>query len=396
MFALTNEVRHYAWGSRTRLAEFRGHPAPSAEPEAELWIGAYPGSPSRLADGRTLLQLIAEDPEAVLGTAGVTRFGPRLPFLMKVLAIGAPLSLQAHPDAAQAQRGFAAEEAAGVPLQDPTRHYRDARHKPELLCALTPVEAFCGFRAVPDTVALLDELAVPELDGLRDALSESGLKAAVAWVTELGGHDVPGAVAALGKSAGTVSDGAHLPALQWISRLSESYSQDRGVVLALLCAYVRLEPGQALSIPAGCLHAYLTGVGVEVMAESDNVLRGGLTSKHVDVVELQRVLTLQDGGPDILNGETDIAGRTRFSTQVEEFALVRHAITEATLLDGHRPSLLLTVEGTARLTARDGTQLGLSRGQAAFVRADEAPVEITGPAVVFEATTALREDSVGD
>lgn len=389
MFALRNEVRRYAWGSRTAMAEFLGHRSPSAEPEAELWIGAYPTCPSRLADGRSLLRLIEDDPSATLGTVTVARFGPRLPFLMKVLTIGAPISLQAHPNAAQAEAGFAAEAAAGVPLDDPIRNYRDNRHKPEMLCALTPVEAFCGFRAVRETVALLDELAVPALHGLRDVLTGSGLENSLRWVFDLPDAEVGATVSALGKSAGSERAGSYVDALQWISRLAGEYPRDRGVILSLLCDFIRLEPGHALIIPPGCLHAYLCGVGVEIMAESDNVLRGGLTAKHVDIDELQRVLDLAGSGPLVHPGETDAAGRTRFPTAVEEFELSRHEITDAVVLDGARPRLLLTVEGSARLQAMDGSELDLPRGRAAFVSAAQPGIQISGPAVVFEATTAL-------
>lgn len=386
MFALTNEVRRYAWGSRTAMADFLGEPSPSAEPEAELWIGAYPACPSRLGDGRSLAQLIDEDPAAALGVASVARFGPRLPFLMKVLTIGAPLSLQAHPDAAQAERGFAAEGVAGIPLEDPTRSYRDGRHKPEMLCALTQVDAFCGFRPVAETVALLDELAVPELDGLREALPGLGLRDSIRWVFDLADGEVGSVVSALAKSASVVRAGPYVDALQWISRLADEYPGDHGVILALLCDFIRLEPGRALVIPAGCLHSYLCGVGVEIMAESDNVLRGGLTAKHVDVVDLQRVLDLSGPGPQVLQGETDAAGRTRFPTHVEEFTLTRYEITDTVVLEGHRPRLILTVDGSALLRARDGAQLQLPRGRAAFLSAAEQGVEVSGPADVFEAT----------
>jgi len=389
MFALTNEVRRYAWGSRTALAEFLGRPAPTAEPEAELWIGAYPACSSRVSDGRTLLQLIGDDPAGMLGSAAVARFGPRLPFLMKVLAIGAPLSLQAHPDDAQAEQGFAAEEAAGVPLEGATRNYRDERGKPEMLCALTPVEAFCGFRAVAETVALLDELDVPELVGLRESLSGQGLPDSIRWVFDLDDREVSATISALARSAEKLAVGPHVDALQWISRLGDEYPEDRGVILSLLCEFIRLEPGQALVIPAGCLHGYLSGVGVEIMTESDNVLRGGLTAKHVDVVDLQRVLKLRDASPRVLHGESDAAGRTRFSSGVDEFDFSRYEITDAAVQAGNGARLILTVEGSARLRAEDGAVLDLPRGQSAFVAADEKGVEISGPAVVFVATTAL-------
>ena len=386
MFALTNEVRRYAWGSRTAMAEFLGKPSPTADPEAELWIGAYPAEPSHVPDGRSLLQAIDDDPAAMLGTA-VAQFGPRLPFMMKVLAIGAPLSLQAHPDATQAAQGFAAEEAAGIPVGDPIRNYRDERHKPEMLCALTRVEAFCGFRPVEETIALLDELDLPELAGLRASLAGPGLRDSIGWVFDVADSEVAGTVSALAKSATQVISGRHVDALQWISRLADDYPEDRGVILALLCEFVRLEPGQALVIPAGCLHAYLSGLGVEIMTESDNVLRGGLTAKHVDGVELQRVLNLSGEGARVLQGEVGAHGRTRFPCDIEEFDVNRHEITDRVVLEGNRPRLVLAVDGCARLHIEDGTELELPRGQAAFIAAADGATAISGPAVVFEATT---------
>jgi len=395
MFALTNEVRHYAWASPTAMAEFLGRDSPDGEPEAELWIGAYAGFPSRLPDGRTLLELIDADPLATLGPSSLARFGPRLPFLMKVLTIGAPLSLQAHPNTLQAEAGFAAEQAAGVPIDVPARNYRDARHKPEMLCALTPVEAFTGFRPVADGLALLDELSVRELAGLRETLSASGLRGSVSWIFELSDHAVPQIISLLKGRAYVVRAGSHARELQWILRLAEDYPQDRGVILTLLCNFVRLEPGEALYIPAGCPHAYLSGVGVEIMAESDNVLRGGLTAKHVDVVELQRILDFSDAKPQVLRGCQDGFGRTRFPTEAQEFDLSRVEVTDDVVLDGGRATLLLTVEGAARLHGRDGTVLDLPRGRAAFVSAAERGVRISGPAVVFKATTgqSLSADS---
>jgi len=308
---------------------------------------------------------------------------------MKVLAIGAPLSLQAHPDDAQAEQGFAAEEAAGVPLEGPTRNYRDERGKPEMLCALTAVEAFCGFRAVAETVALLGELDVPELVGLRESLSGPGLSDSIRWVFDLDDRQVSGTISALARSAEEIAGGPHVDALQWVSRLGDAYPDDRGVILSLLCEFIRLEPGQALVIPAGCLHGYLSGVGVEIMTESDNVLRGGLTAKHVDVVDLQRVLKLRGASPRVLHGESDAAGCTRFSSGVEEFDLSRYEITDAAVQAGNGARLILTVEGYARLRAEDGAVLDLPRGQSAFVAAVEKGVEISGPGVVFVATTAL-------
>src|SRR5215203_863273 len=179
MWQLQNTVRHYPWGSRTVIPELLGEPSPADEPYAELWMGAHPDAPSVLSSGMPLDKAITEQPEALLGSAVRERFGDRLPFLLKVLAAEQPLSLQAHPTMAQAQAGFAAEEAAGVPRDDPTRTFKDPFHKPEILCALTPVEALCGFRPVEESLHCLAKLQLRELKPTIAALARGGLRAAI-------------------------------------------------------------------------------------------------------------------------------------------------------------------------------------------------------------------------
>src|SRR5215203_3283235 len=179
MWQLSNGVRFYPWGSRTVIPELLGQPVPADRPHAELWVGAHPDEPSLLPDGRPLNDAIATDPEALLGSATVERFGPRLPFLLKVLAADTPLSLQAHPTMEQAAAGYAAEEAAGIPRDDPTRTFKDPWHKPELLLALTTFEALCGFRPVEESLHCLATLQVPELKPTIAALARGGLRAAI-------------------------------------------------------------------------------------------------------------------------------------------------------------------------------------------------------------------------
>src|SRR5918997_405947 len=179
MWQLTSGVRFYPWGSRTVIPELLGQPVPADRPYAELWVGAHPDEPSLLSDGRPLDKAIAADPEALLGPAVVERFGPRLPFLLKVLAADSPLSLQAHPTIEQAEAGFAAEEAAGIPIEDPARTFKDTCHKPELLLALTTFEALCGFRPVEGSLHCLAKLEVPELKPTIAALARGGLRAVI-------------------------------------------------------------------------------------------------------------------------------------------------------------------------------------------------------------------------
>ena len=302
---MDNPVRPYAWGSRTVIAGCWARPTPSPHPEAEMWLGAHPGDPSHLVGddgGRvSLLDAVRADPEALLGADRAAKWSGNLPFLLKVLAADEPLSLQAHPSAAQAAEGFARENAAGIPVDAPTRNYRDGSHKPELICALTEFHALVGFRAVPQTLALLRALDVAELASHRALLEAQpdadGLRALfTTWITlpqSVLDRVLPAlqeACVRLAQSGGEFGREARM-ALE----LSERYPGDAGVLAALLLNLAVLQPGEALYLPAGNLHAYLSGAGIELMANSDNVLRGGLTSKHVDVAELLRVLDFRRG-----------------------------------------------------------------------------------------------------
>jgi mannose-6-phosphate isomerase len=291
-------IRTYAWGSRTVLADLQGRPTPTSDPEAELWFGAHPSAPSRIvgADGAMALDdAITADPVGWLGPEVVARFGPQLPFLLKILAVDAPLSLQLHPSADQAEAGFAGDEAAGVPIDAPERRYRDRWPKPELVRAVTPFVALCGFRPVERTLELLDRLAVPELGELSRRLRDEGQGALTSGVAQL--LSTPAAeraelVTAIARAAdrGWSPDESFAAELSWLRRLADRYPQDAGVAVAVLLDLVELPPGGSVHLPAGHLHAYLHGTAVEVMAGSDNVLRGGMTAKHVDVDELLRVL----------------------------------------------------------------------------------------------------------
>jgi mannose-6-phosphate isomerase len=296
-------ARAYAWGSRTAIPELQGQ-APTGEPIAELWFGAHSDDPSTTSAGR-LDELIAADPTALLGADVVARFGPRLPFLLKILAAERALSIQVHPNQAQAEAGYAAEQARGVPLDAPDRNYRDPFHKPELLCALTEFDALCGFRPVAATQALLRALAVRQLGPVVQALNgPEPLRTAFEWLLEvdgddraelidavvtachrLGADDGPGA----GAGAGAGADRQWVLAARATLLAAQDFPGDIGAVLALLLNVVRLAPGEAIFLGAGNVHAYLRGLGVEIMANSDNVLRCGLTPKHIDVAEVLRV-----------------------------------------------------------------------------------------------------------
>ncbi len=380
---LHNPVRKYAWGSRTVIPELLGVP-PTGEPQAELWIGAHPGAPSTVeVDGTrlTLIELLEKDPEGMLGAAVVDRFGPRLPYLLKVLAIEQPLSIQAHPNRQQAEAGFAAEEMAGVPVDAPHRLYRDRSHKPEMVVALTEAKALVGFRPPAQAAALLDELGVPQLreeaDVLRTADASALEHVTRRWLLMPDEEIAPRVAAVVAAATTARTEVAHL-----IVRLGSLYPADRGVLLALLMRYEELHAGDALFIPAGVPHAYLSGVLVEPQASSDNTLRAGLTPKHVDVAELARILRYDaDGNFRVQPRRLD--DRTIFAPPVEEFQLSQLRLSgNPAVLDEKAPRIVLITDGSATVTAA-GTTVELGRGQAAFIPAAEGQATLAGRGTAF-------------
>ncbi|KQS58055.1 mannose-6-phosphate isomerase [Geodermatophilus sp. Leaf369] len=391
MWQLTNTIRHYPWGSHTVIPELLGEATPASQPHAELWMGAHPDAPSVLADGRTLDVAIAQEPDRLLSSAVRHHFGDRLPFLMKVLAADAPLSLQAHPTTAQAEIGFAAEEAAGVAKDDPTRTFKDPFHKPEILLAITPVEALCGFRPVEESLHCLAKLQLPELKPTIAALARGGLQVAIPQLLALSAKRRQSLVTAVAERAATfvaAHDPEFINTYRWAADLAKSYPGDPGVVISLLCNHLTLAPGEAVFLPAGNLHAYLSGAGVEVMASSDNVLRGGLTGKHVDLAALIEVLDFTDGRVPVIRPVLGPGG-LRYPVPVEDFDLTRAELgVDAGSLRTPGPQVLLCTEGTAVLGTDDG-ELVLQKGQSAFLPAG-IPVSAQGPAVLYRATTGLR------
>ncbi|MCV7401798.1 mannose-6-phosphate isomerase, class I [Mycobacterium fragae] len=411
MDLLRGAIRTYAWGSRTAIAEFTGRPVPAAHPEAELWFGAHPGDPARLenADGETsLLDALVADPEGQLGPAARARFGDVLPFLVKVLAADEPLSLQAHPSAEQAAEGYLREERLGIPITSPVRNYRDTSHKPELLVALQQFEALAGFRPVAQTIELLRSLAVSDLDPFIDLLNDQsdadGLRALfTTWITAPQ-PDIDVLIpAVLDGAIHYVSGGATQFAAEakTVLELGERYPGDAGVLAALLLNRITLGPGEAIFLPAGNLHTYLRGTALEVMANSDNVLRGGLTPKHVDVPELLRVLDFTPTTEAHLRPPTHRDGLSLvYDTPADEFAAsvltlgdeqVGHEVDAPSRHgSGQGPQILLCTEGSTTVHGKSG-KLTLSRGSAAWVAADDGPIRLVAhePTKLFRATVGL-------
>ena len=396
MYRLRNEVMNYAWGSREAIAELQGRGA-SDSPEAELWMGAHPKAPSRVeCDGRwqPLPELIASAPEQWVGPLVQAQFGSTLPFLFKVLAAETPLSLQAHPSLEQARAGFDAEDAKGIPIDAPHRNYRDRNHKPELLCALTRFEALCGFRSRDAAAALFHELSVPSLTPAVAALwdgslnDEQAIRATFSELMRLP-REIQRQVSQATLEALPPSDSPFMASYDWARRLSALYPGDIGVVSSLLLNQVTLQPGQALYLPAGNLHAYLQGVGVELMANSDNVLRGGCTPKHVDVEELLKVLSFRGGPIPVVSPSPAGASVQRYVTQAQEFELSRMQITTSvTLPAAVTPRILLVVEGGPVQCQRGNEELSLSRGQSAYLTPSDVAVRVSGSATCFCAAVA--------
>ncbi len=384
MQRLEGAIRKYDWGSTSSIPSLLGC-AEDGKPWAELWLGAHPSAPSVVGEPRTPLdELIAADPAGQLGPAVVDRFGS-LPFLFKVLAAAAPLSLQAHPSVLQAEAGYAREDAAGVPIDAPNRSFRDRFHKPELICALTDFHALCGFR---DPVATLDVLATIDtaaLDPIRDRLAVlsdvDGLGPLLEHVLSLpaGGAADVGAPRVAG--CGAPGPDRHADVRAMAAALGERYPGDAGVVTALLLNLVHLKPGEALFLGAGNLHAYLGGTGVEIMANSDNVLRGGLTTKHIDIPTLLEVVDARPIEPAVQR-PVAVEGVAPYDTPVPEFALERLDLDGSVAVSG--PAILLCTDGAA-----DVGSFSLERGAAAWLPAADGVVELRGRGTVYRAGVNL-------
>lgn len=341
----------------------------------------------------SLLDALVADPEGQLGVAAHARFGATLPFLVKVLAADEPLSLQAHPSTAQAVEGYQREERLGIPVSSPERNYRDASHKPELLVALQPFEALAGFRPAARTVELLRALAVSDLDPFIDLLNDQfdadSLRALfTTWITApqpdldvLVPAVLEGAIHYVSSDADEFAAEART-----VLELGERYPGDAGVLAALLLNRISLTPGEAIFLPAGNLHTYLSGVGLEVMANSDNVLRGGLTPKHVDVPELLRVLDFTPTTEEVLRAKTHADGpEVVYDTPTDEFTVSVFTLDGPYL--GHEvdapahcgvsdgPQVLLCTEGSVTVHGKSG-ELTLHRGAAAWVAADDGPIRL--------------------
>jgi len=395
---LKNTIQEYAWGSCTAIPELLGNDSPASTPQAELWMGAHPKAPSKVrCNGKwqSLLELIDKNPQGILGEKVAQKFKNRLPYLFKVLAAGKPLSIQAHPSLGQAKEGFERENRLGIPLDASNRNYKDDNHKPECICALSAFWALNGFRKIPDMISLMDKICPSglkkDLNLFRQKADSDGLKHFFQTVMTMDRKSQKRVVDDAVKNAQPVK--GDNKAYQWMINLYKEYPSDIGVLSPIILNLICLEPGQALFLPAGTLHAYLDGVGIELMANSDNVLRGGLTPKHVDVKELLNVLNFEEREINILKMEKINSCEHRYESHAQEFSLSVIAVkTDAGYfsLDKRCVEILLCTDGNAVVTDLAGNNsVAISKGMSILIPAVLEKYSIKGNAVFYKAAVPI-------
>ncbi len=379
MHKLINTVQHYAWGSKTALTALYGVPNPQQLPMAELWMGAHPKSSSAIAQAGgqvSLHDLIAKDNTVLLGKEVAARFG-ELPFLFKVLCAGQPLSVQVHPNKQAAMAGFAKENALGILLANPTRNYKDANHKPELVYALTDFEAMNGFREFADIAWLLQPLADahPAIAAFIAQPDEQQLRQLFSALLAMQGEEKVYALAALKREQETRQGDPW----ETIRRIAQLYPEDCGLFSPLLLNVVKLAPGQAMFLFAETPHAYLGGVSLEVMANSDNVLRAGLTEKYIDIPELvANVAFTAKPASQLLTLPVEEGVASHFPVPVEDFAFSVYTLHGGrTSLPAGSVAILLCLEGDLNVQSEANCQ-PLLPGESVFVGANEASVTVSG------------------
>ena len=388
---LSGAVKDYAWGSPRAISDFTGIDF-GGRRVAELWFGAHNGART-LAGGRPLSEVISADPAGILGADVAARFDGQLPFLLKVIAPEQPLSLQVHPGKELAESGFQAEEEAGIPRNSPRRNYRDRNHKPEMIFALTPFEAFAGFRAPRRAIEVLDNLNAPlareMLEILRAHPGYRGLRAVARKLLTPLDEERQTQIEAVITACQDRLDRGTSPSLR-VDRqavaLARTYPSDPGAVLSLLLNPVTLRAGEALFIPTGAVHAYVSGLGIEIMSSSDNVLRAGLTPKHIDAGEALRCMDFHGAPPVRIAPEMNGRGTGIYYAPVDDFELSVSEITggEWIPIPGFGPRILLGVSGDLEIGV-GGEVAAISTGQAIFISATEGTVRVRGNGKLVQA-----------
>jgi len=395
---IKNPIQNYAWGSSAAIAELTGRPFPTKEPEAEMWMGAHPKAPSMVMTRQrdeSLLDLIQKHPLDILGKETAEAYGNRLPYLFKVLAIENPLSIQVHPNREQAKQGFARENILNIPVGAADRNYRDDNHKPECICALTHFWALNGFRDKTTMINLLREACADTLEAAIRVLEEKrdskGVKSFLDILLNLKEDDVQRTLDQVVPYAKECRN--QDPVYDWMTRLHRTYPGDIGVLFPLILNLVCLNPGEAMYLPAGQMHAYLKGVGIELMANSDNVLRGGLTPKHMDVSELLNILNFKEQPLSIIEPQKRRTWESVYPTPASEFELSVIETGKGEPYTSARERgveiLLLTSGEVDVFQGKDAEPMRLSRGMSIIVPAAVESYRIRGEGTFYKAAVPL-------
>jgi len=389
---LENPIQKYAWGSTTAIQKILGAEPDGRTPWAELWMGAHPKAPSMVHvndQQAPLNELIREHPRAFLGADTAAAYSNTLPYLFKVLAAKQPLSIQAHPDARQAGEGFKRENKQQIPIDAPHRNYLDPWPKPELICAIEPFGALIGFRS-PEMICSLGRRFFPKsldrpLQALETRPDVSGIRAffhALMTMEQIHRTEVIHEALANARISDT-------PEGYWIDRLHQSYPGDTGVLAPVFLNLLEIPPGRAVFLAPGILHAYLYGTGMEIMANSDNVLRGGLTAKHVDMAELLNTLEFEPSFPNPAAPEKMDSAEQRFAAPADEFVLSVISVDPDTRYCSpkeHSADILFCLDGQAEIRKnKTDTRLDLGQGRSAIVPAAAGAYEITGRGKIWKA-----------
>ena len=390
LFPLDNSIQPYDWGCKTALGKLFGIANPDNQPQAEIWMGAHPGAPSRVlldnAKTVTLDDFIESSPEIVLGEAVSARFSGKLPYLFKVLSAAAPLSIQVHPNKKQAEAGYEKDNQAGLAPNAPNRNYRDDNHKPELMYALTPFRAMCGFRQPSEISELFSLIKHPQIDILLETLKNEGLQGFWQQLLELAEAPLNEMI---DQALALAKHNQH-PAIKELKRLNAFYPGDAGVFSPMILNLIHLEPGEAIYLDAGTPHAYLEGTGMEIMANSDNVLRGGLTSKHMDVAEL--IATMNFDVVDIENFKVrpqQQGDQFDFSVPVPDFAFgIIPVKTKAAVKASGSVEILFCIEGSVNVEV-NGNSLTLSPGESCLITATDQQTRFEGNGSLARASVKI-------
>ena len=395
---MKNTIQEYAWGSHTAICDLMGNKSPSEKPQAELWMGAHPKASSLVKyDDKwlSLLDLIKQYPVDILGKDIAVKFDNKLPYLFKVLAAAKPLSIQAHPSLKQAKEGFKKENRLGIPLDYPTRNYRDKNHKPECICALTSFVALYGFRKISEIISLMEKICQKVLDkeliNLKSQSNSEGLKSFFQSLITINNRRKKQIIEHAITNAQKLSEDN--TGFKWVVNLYKENPDDMGIFAPIFLNLISLKPGQALFLPSGELHAYLDGFGIELMANSDNVLRGGLTKKHIDVPELIRVLNFEEKEVDVLMPQKNKECEGVYYSIAEEFVLsviYDEKNISYTSPEKRSVEIILCTDGKASVTDISiNENITLTRGTSVIIPSSVKKYKIEGKATLYKASVPV-------